>query len=321
MTAESRREQAGRILQQEAAAVADVASLLDEGFDRAVERILGCEGNVVLTGVGKPYLVAQKISASLASTGTPSITIHPTDALHGDLGRIREGDVVIVLSNSGSNDEVVRLVPLLDQLGVFLVAITGNRKSPLAERADAVLCIGKIEEPAPLGVAPASSTTAMMALGDALTLVLAEARGFEVEDFAQLHPGGELGKRLRTVEQAMRPLERTAVVSPILPLLAALQRITGTRSGAAFVVNDAGVLVGIFTDGDLRRTIAENPEALGDPVADHMTPEPKSILPDRKVSEAQELLHHHQVDELPVIDADGKLLGYLDVQDLLNDGG
>ena len=317
MTPDDRRERAGRILQQEAAAVANVARLLDEGFDATVERILACPGNVVLTGVGKPYLVAQKISASLASTGTPSITIHPTDALHGDLGRIRKGDVVLVLSNSGSNQEVVRLVPLLEQLEVFLVAITGNRESPLARQADAVLFIGRIAEPSPLGVAPASSTTAMMALGDALTLVLAEERGFKVEDFAQLHPGGALGKQLRSVAQAMRPLQQTAVVSPEMTVLQVLQRITAARSGAAFVVNDAGVLVGIFTDGDLRRTIAESPEALHEPVAEHMTPEPKAILSDRKVSEAQELLRHHQIDELPVIDANGKLLGHLDVQDLL----
>lgn len=316
MDARERLSEAKRILAHEAASVAAVAGALDEAFGRVVDRILACPGNVVITGVGKPYLIAQKISASLASTGTPSIALHPVDALHGDLGRICKRDVVIALSNSGASQEIVQLLPALTGLGVYLVAMTGNLDSPLSRSANDVLLIGHIEEPCRLGLTPTSSTTAMLALGDALTLVLAEERGFQEEDYAKLHPGGDLGRRLLSVGKAMRPLDRTPVVNPWLPLLDVLKCITAARAGAAFVADETGLLLGIFTDGDMRRIVAERPEALREPVERHMTRNPKCTMPDTRLNEALEILRHHLIDELPVVDHQGRLCGYLDIQDI-----
>lgn len=312
-----RLSEARRILGHEASTVARLSELIDESFQRVVELVLGCAGNVVISGVGKPFFIAQKISASLASTGTPSIPLHPVEALHGDLGRISDKDVVVVLSNSGASQEIVDLIPAVLRQGAPLVAITGNRNSPLARHASEVLFIGTIEEPCHLGLTPTSSTTAMLALGDALTLVLALERDFREQDYAKLHPGGSLGRRLRAVSAAMRPLDRSAVVTRDTSLTQTIHRITGMRSGAAYVVDEAGVLLGIFTDGDLRRAILEGPATLSEPVRKHMTVGPKSAGPDERVSDALELMRFHQIDELPVVDAQGRLLGHLDIQDVL----
>jgi arabinose-5-phosphate isomerase len=310
-----RLAEARRILGHEASTIARLSTLLDGAFERVVELILRCEGNVLISGVGKPFFIAQKISASLASTGTPSIPLHPVEALHGDLGRVSARDVVIVLSNSGASAEIVDLVPAVLRQGAPLIAITGNRGSPLARQAREVLFIGAIDEPCHLGLTPTSSTTAMLALGDALTLVLSSERGFREQDYAALHPGGSLGRRLRPVSAAMRPLERSAVVTTDTSLTQAIRRITGMRAGAAYVVDEHGVLIGIFTDGDLRRAILEKPASLSDPVGKHMTAGCKTTGPDERVSDALEVMHFHQIDELPVVDAQGKLLGHLDIQD------
>ena len=294
-----------------------VAARLDEAFARAVELLLQCQGNVVVSGVGKPYIVAQKISASLASTGTPSIPLHPVDALHGDLGRISRRDVLLVLSNSGASQEIVDLLPAIKTIGAPLIAITGNPRSPLGAQATAVLDIGQIEEPCHMGLTPTSSTTAMLGLGDALTLVVASERGFSELDYARLHPGGALGRRRQSVAQGMRPLERSARVQRETPVAQVLERITGTRSGAAFVLDAQGVLLGIFTDGDLRRAVLRKAAALTEPVHLHMTAAPKTASPDARLSEAVELMRAHAIDELPVVDDQGRLLGHLDLQDLL----
>ncbi|NOZ85145.1 MAG: KpsF/GutQ family sugar-phosphate isomerase [Deltaproteobacteria bacterium] len=315
-----RLDKAREILQNEADAVLGMAQKLGPSFSRVVGRILDCDGQVVVTGIGKPYFVAQKFSASLASTGTPSIALHPVDALHGDLGRLSGRDMVFALSNSGSSEEILRLVQVIKEMGIFLVAVTGDGDSALAGESDEVLLIGRIQEPCPLGLAPASSTTAMLALGDAITLVVAEERGLKPEDYARLHPGGIIGRKLRTVRQAMRMLDKTAVVKQDVSLVRVLNEITSARSGAAFIVDENGVLLGIFTDGDLRRVISSNNSAIMENVGKYMTRNPKTVLPDRSVSEAVQLLRTYKVDELPVIDSAGVLVGHLDVQDVIEDG-
>jgi arabinose-5-phosphate isomerase len=312
-----RLTEARRILLHESMTLERVAARLDDAFGRAVELVLGCQGNVVVSGVGKPYIVAQKVSASFASTGTPSIPVHPVDALHGDLGRISRRDVLLVLSNSGASQEIVDLLPAIRTIGAPLIAVTGNPRSPLGVQATEVLDLGHIEEPCHMGLTPTSSTTAMLGVGDALTLVVAVERGFSELDYARLHPGGALGRRLRSVAQGMRPLGRTAVAQRETKVAEVLERITGTRSGAAFVLDDAGVLLGIFTDGDLRRALLRKADALTEPVHLHMTANPKTASPDARLSEALELMRSHAIDELPVVDPQGHLLGHLDVQDVL----
>jgi arabinose-5-phosphate isomerase len=312
-----RLAEARRILEHEAATVARVASTLDDAFLRVVDLFLNCAGNVIVGGVGKPYIVAQKISASLASTGTPSIPLHPVEALHGDLGRVSRRDVVVLLSNSGASQEIVDLVPAILNVGAPLVAITGNPRSPLGLLAAEVLSIGAIEEPCHMGLTPTSSTTAMLALGDALTLVVAQARGFQEQDYAKLHPGGSLGRRLRSVSEAMRPLERSATVGPNNTVLYALERISKMRSGAAYVLDEGGRLLGIFTDGDLRRAVMAGQQNLNGFVRHHMTAGPKTAVPEQRVSEAVEVMRFHKIDELPVVSAAGELLGHLDIQDIL----
>lgn len=301
----------------ESATLERVAARLDDAFGRVVDLLLRCAGNAVVSGVGKPYIIAQKISASLASTGTPSIPLHPVDALHGDLGRISPRDVLLVLSNSGASQEIVELVPAIQRIGAPIVAITGDRQSPLARHAAEVLDLGRIEEPCRMGLTPTSSTTAMLAVGDALTLVVATERGFSEVDYARLHPGGALGRRLQSVAEAMRPLPRSAVGRRDTPVAEILDRITRARSGAAYVVDEAGVLLGIFTDGDLRRAIMGSPTALAEPVHAYMTAGPKTASPDERLSDALQLMRSYQVDELPVVDERGRLLGHLDIQDVL----
>jgi arabinose-5-phosphate isomerase len=312
-----RLTEARRILLHESMTLERVAARLDEAFGRAVDLVLECQGNVVVSGVGKPYIVAQKLSASLASTGTPSIPLHPVDALHGDLGRISRRDVLLVLSNSGASQEIVELLPTLARVGAPLIAITGNPRSPLGSQANAVLDLGPIEEPCHMGLTPTSSTTAMMGVGDALTLVVAVERGFSEADFARLHPGGAIGRRLQSVGQAMRPLARSAVADRDTLVAEVVERITKTRSGAAYVLDTSGVLLGIFTDGDLRRAVLRKATSLSEPVHLHMTAGPKTASPDARVSEALELMRAHAIDELPVVDDQGRLLGHLDVQDVL----
>jgi arabinose-5-phosphate isomerase len=225
--------------------------------------------------------------------------------------------VLIVLSNSGASQEIVELVPAIQRIGAPIVAITGDRQSPLARQAAEVLDLGIIEEPCRMGLTPTSSTTAMLAVGDALTLVLATERGFSEADYARLHPGGALGRRLQSVAEAMRPLSRSAVGLRDTLVATILDRITHTRSGAAYVVDDAGVLVGIFTDGDLRRAILSSPTALAEPVGSYMTADPKTASPDERLSEALQLMRTYHVDELPVVDERRRFLGHLDIQDVL----
>jgi arabinose-5-phosphate isomerase len=313
-------EKAREVLKTEAEAILSLAGRLGEDFERAVGVVSDCQGHLIVTGMGKAGLVGQKISATFASTGTPSIFLHPAEAYHGDLGRVVKEDVVLAISNSGETEELVRLLPSLRQLGARIIAITASRGSTLGKNSDLVIELGRIEEACPLGLAPSATTTAILALGDALALSVLEARGFDKEQFAFYHPGGELGRKLTRVLDVMRTGDRNPVVSEETLVKEAITTITRARAGAVSVVNASGRLSGIFTDGDLRRTMARDLKLVDAKIREVMTPRPKTITPDRLASEALKILHEKKIDELPVVNDRGEPVGLLDVQDLLDVG-
>jgi len=315
---------AKRILATEAAAIAALKERLGDSFLAALDLVAGSSGQVVVTGVGKSGIVGQKISATLASTGTPSFFLHASEAFHGDLGRIREGDVVLALSFSGTTDEVVRLIPLLKRMGAPLVAVTGDPDSRLGREADVVLDLGPVAEACPMGLAPTSSTSATMALGDALALASSRRRRFSREDYALFHRGGAIGRKLLRVGEIMRTGEALATVAPETKVREAVEVVSGIRgelrAGAALVVDGEGVLLGIFTDGDLRRNLSRGTDFLDRPISALMTGEPRTVRSDMLVAEAQKLMQPLRIDEAPVVDPDGRLVGILDIQDLLEVG-
>ena len=320
-TIRQRRERAAEVIRIEAASIAGLEEHLDAGFDAAVELVLACPGQVILTGMGKAGLVGSKISATLASTGTPSFFLHPAEALHGDLGRVRGGDVVLALSNSGETAETNQLMPIARRIGAQLIAMTGQPSSTLGREADAVLNIGTVEEACPLKLAPTASTSAMLAMGDAPAMVVLGERKFDRVDFARFHPAGSLGRRLMRVDEVMRKGEQLPLVPSGIPVTEVLLRTRDTpgRPGAALVVASDGRLAGIFTDGDLRRLLEPGQtDGLSQPVDAHMTTGPKTLRPDQLVEEAQHLLAEFRIDQAPVIDAAGCPVGLVDVQDLLD---
>ncbi len=311
------------VVRQEIRALEWIIDHLDARFGAAVDAVLACDGQVVLSGMGKAGIIAQKISATLASTGTPSQFLHPAEAIHGDLGRVREGDVVIALSNSGETAEIRRLIDPIKRLGVHLVAITGKPESALARHADTVLEIGQELEACPIQLAPTTSTTAMLALGDALAMAVSHARRFSREDFAFFHPAGALGRKLLRVSEIMRHGDRHTVVRADDICREALGRINQTpgRPGAATVVGGEGRVVGFITDGDIVRRLTDGDDRFLDlPVQALMTADPKTIEGDRLASEAYHIMQEKRVDQLPVVDADGRPIGLVDVQDLLDLG-
>ncbi len=305
------------VLAAEAAAIAAVK--LDEGFAEAVRWILGCKGRVVVTGMGKPGFVAQKISATLASTGTPSLYVHPAEAAHGDLGRIARDDVVIALSNSGETEEILRLLPALKKIGARIVAVTKDRANPLARGADLVVAFGNVEEACPMGLAPTASTAVLLAVGDALAMTVLAIRPFDREEYALFHPGGKLGRGFMKVRELMRQTEANPVVREDQPLSAAVAVMTETpgRPGATSVVDAAGKLVGIFTDGDLRRLVEHGETDFARPVSTAMGRNPRTVRPDALVVDAARVLRQARIDQVPVVDGEGRPVGLLDVQDLL----
>jgi len=316
-----RLEQAGEVIRLEARTIEALVEHLEPGFDEAVSSILASDGMLIVTGVGKARLVGSKLSATFASTGTPSIALHPTEALHGDLGRIRAMDVVLVLSNSGETDEIKALLPHVRRIGAVVIGMTGAPQSSLAQLSDVVLNIGRVDEACPLGLAPTASTSAMMALGDALAMVVSRDRGFSREDYARYHPGGSLGRKLMRVGEVMRqgaelPLvrDRTSVTDVLLTM----SRTPG-RPGAALMIDADGLLEGIFTDGDLRRLLeAGHTDRLNEPVRGCMGSSPKSVTPDALVEDAERLMRENKIDQIAVIDNEGHAVGLLDVQDLLD---
>ena len=324
--ADSRAEQAAfarQVLQTEAAAIQAVP--IDDAFHEAVDRILTCTGAVVLSGLGKNGPIAQKISATFASTGTPSHFLHPTEAVHGDLGRIRANDVVILLSRSGNTEEIVTLAALLRQDKVPVIGIAARRESDLGRLATLTLAIGDGPEACPHNLAPTASTTAMLALGDALALTVARRRNFGVQDFRRFHPGGSLGRELMPVVQALRLRagENLPVFSPQTTVEVAFtqaeaQAPGGRRPGALLIVDEQNHLAGIFTDGDLRRLlIRHGGAALAMPLADVMTKNPRHLTTQSLVRDAVAMARKHRIDEIPVVDDDRVVVGLLDVQDLM----
>lgn len=309
-------------MEAEAAAVRGVAAAIDASFERAAKLIHACKGTVLTSGVGKAGHVARKLSATFASTGTPSHFLSAADAVHGDLGSIRQGDIVLILSASGESDEILRLLNLVKKLGHPVIAMTASAASGLGKSADIVLAIGNIEEACPLGLAPSASTTAMMALGDALALGVMKLRNFTAEDFAMFHPGGQLGRKLIRVKEAMwfRRGENLAMVSDQLSVAQMLHEVgrIKRRSGAVALVDEQGKLSGIFSDADLRRLLTDGDgSALGRTMADVMTRSPKRISENALASEAMAILRQFRIDELPVVDDEDKPVGMIDVQDVL----
>ncbi|WIM07083.1 MAG: KpsF/GutQ family sugar-phosphate isomerase [Candidatus Nitricoxidivorans perseverans] len=308
---------ARRVLRIEAEAVAALGARLDGEFRRAVELILASPGRVIVSGIGKSGHVARKIAATMASTGTPAYFVHAAEAVHGDLGMIARDDVLIALSNSGENDELLTIVPVVKRRGGRLIAITGNADSPLAREADVHLDARVAEEACPLNLAPTASTTAALALGDALAVALLDARGFGAEDFARSHPGGALGRKLLThVRDVMRPADQVPQLSEDTPVVASLLPISRGGLGMAVVNDAAGRPAGIFTDGDLRRAM----ERLGDlrttRVGEVMTRNPHAIDAGRLAVEAVEMMERHRINQLLVTDAGGNLAGALNMHDL-----
>jgi arabinose-5-phosphate isomerase len=313
-------EKAREVLRTEAQAILSLVDRLGPEFDGAVAAIAGGKGHLVVTGMGKAGLVGQKISATFASTGTPSIFLHPAEAIHGDLGRVVKEDVVLALSNSGETDEVLRLLPALREIGARIIAITASRGSTLGKNADLTIELGRIEEACPLGLAPSATTTAILALGDALALSVLEARGFDKERFAFYHPGGDLARKLMKVSDVMRSGERNPLCAEETVLADAIGLITKARAGAITVLNGAGQLSGILTDGDIRRAVGRDPGVLARRIRDVMTRTPVTIAPDRLATEALKILRERKIDELPVVNGTGVPVGLLDVQDLLDMG-
>ena len=314
-------KRAKEVFRIEAEAVAALANKLDHNFTQAVEAIYNCKGRVVVTGMGKAGIIGQKISATLSSLGTPSVWLHSAEAIHGDLGRVTRDDIVIALSNSGETEETKSLIPLIKKIGARIIAITGNRNSGLARHSDLVLDVSVKKEACPLGLAPTSSTTAMLSMGDALAVCLVEKKGFKEKDFALFHPGGALGKKLLLkVEDIMRKGKANPIVKEGAVVKDVLYAITGARAGAASVVDKYGRLTGIFTDGDLRRHLEANANLSARKVKEVMTRNPISIQPQRLAVEALRILEEKKIDELPVVDKQKKPVGMLDVQDVLRAG-
>ena len=292
---------------------------LGETFAVAVQWILACRGRVVVTGMGKSGFVAQKISATLASTGTPSLYLHPADAAHGDLGRVAREDIVLALSNSGETEEILRLLPALARIGAPVVALTRDEATPLARSADLVLTIGRIEEACPMGVAPTASTAALLAVGDALAMTLLRSRPFDRDEYALYHPGGKLGRGLMKVREVMRTGDAVPLIRDTAPVSQAVAVMTQTpgRPGACTVVGGDGRLVGVFTDGDLRRLVEQGKVDFDVQLARVMSRHPRTVRPDAVVADAARVLRQARIDQVPVVDGDGRPVGLLDVQDLL----
>jgi arabinose-5-phosphate isomerase len=312
---------AREVLDIEADAIKALKPRIGKDFERAINLLLKAKGRVVVSGMGKTGIIAQKLSATLASTGTPSLFLHCAEAIHGDLGRVTPEDVVIVISNSGSTDEIKQLLPLLKKIGSKIIGLTGNKNSALARYSDIVLDVSIKKEACPLGLAPTASTTATLAMCDALATCLLELKGFKEKDFAFFHPGGALGKRLLLkVEDIMRTGKSCPVVNEEKKVSEVLLKITQSRAGAALVVDKKGRLAGIFTDGDLRRHLESDAGLPGRKVKDVMTKNPLVIARGKLAAEAMHILEEKKIDEMPVVDKDNRPQGLLDVQDLLRAG-
>ena len=320
-------KQAAHVLMLEADAISSLIPRLNSDFLRALELLMACTGRVVVTGMGKSGIIGKKISATLTSTGTPSLFLHPAEGIHGDLGMLSRSDVVIALSNSGETEELVRILPVIKRLNVPLICLTGGCRSTLAKYSDVVIDVGVKEEAGPLGIVPTTSTTATLAMGDALAITLMEARGFREEDFALLHPGGALGRRLLLrVEDAMHVGDTIPRILPGTPMKEVILEITSKKLGMTTVCDEADRLIGIVTDGDLRRLLQRSPAAVDGAqvfsltAADVMTAHPKTIRRDALAAKAVQVMEEHSITSLVVTDPEQRIDGIVHLHDLLKLG-
>lgn len=317
-------EQARQVLRMEAEAVLEQVERIDEHFKAAVEMIMACPGRTVITGMGKSGIIGRKMAATLASTGTPSFYLHPAEGIHGDLGMVTEGDVVIALSNSGETGEVLHILPSLRRIGAKLIAMVGNPNSTLAKNSDIVLNVGVTREACPLGLAPTSSTTAALAYGDALALALLSKRKFTASQFAVFHPGGSLGRKLLlTVEDIMHSGTENPLVKADISVQDALFVITDKGIGAVSVVDDDNKMLGVLTDGDIRRGLSKGVDFLKRPVTELMTASPKTITKEKLAAQALHIMESNRpkpITVLPVVDAENHVIGLLHMTDLVRQG-
>jgi arabinose-5-phosphate isomerase len=310
-------ERARKVLEVEAEALRELPERLDARFERAIEILLDCKGRVVVTGMGKSGIIGQKISSTLSSTGTPSFFLHPAEALHGDLGRLVRNDVVVALSYSGETEELLRLLDTIKRLAIPLITLTGQPNSTLAQASDVVIDAGIRQEACPLGLAPTASTTAMLALGDALAMALLEKRGFKEEDYAALHPGGGLAVKLKRVENFMHTGDAVPRVRPETPLAEVIYEMSKKGLGLTTVIEDRDRLVGFISDGDLRRFFQrEGNQALSRTAAACMTHKPVTIGRKERATRALNLMEARKITSLPVVDSRGKLEGVIHIHDL-----
>jgi len=310
------RETARRVLETESRAVADLVDHLDEAFDHAVDMIVSCAGRVVVTGMGKSGIVSQKLAATLSSTGTPAFFMHPAEAVHGDLGMIVAGDIVVALSNSGETEEIVRVLELVRRLGARTVGISGNPGSTLARHSDVHIYAGVAREACSLDLVPTASTTAAMAIGDALAVACYEKRGFSARDYARYHVGGRLGRKLVQVQHLMHRDGDVPAVTEGTTMAAAVREMSAKRLGMTCVVDRDGGLVGVLTDGDLRRRMLASERPLDGTAGDSMTRSPSTITPDALATEALRIMEQKKITSLPVVDPARKVLGVIQIHDL-----
>lgn len=308
------------VMETEIQGLKTAQATLGDGFLATVRMItetLDRGGKIVITGVGKNLHIAEKISATLASTGSTSVVMNPIQAMHGDLGIISENDILLALSFSGESDEIIKLIPAVRRLGIPIIAMAGSRNNTLATLSDTVLCVAINQEACPFGMAPTTSTTATMAVGDALAMVLIDTRSFNKERYAKLHPAGAIGRALvLRVRDIMRTGDRLALLKPDATIMDAIMAMTAAKSGAALITHPDNTLAGIFTDGDLRRLLSQNPTILQNPIAEVMTTNPISVPDHAFAVDVLRLFEQYKIDDLPVIDTSNRLVGYVDIQDL-----
>lgn len=317
MSAGDELKVARRVLEAEAEAVRELAERLDERFLRALDLLEACRGRVVVTGIGKSGLVGKKIAATLASTGTPALFLHPAEGVHGDLGMVVRGDVVLAVSHSGETDELLVLVPALKRLGVPLIVLTGNPRSTLAQHGDVVVDVSVRDEACPLNLTPTTSTTAALAMGDALAVALLDRRGIQPDDFALVHPGGSLGRRLLRVEDLMHRGAEVPIVREETPMREAVLEMTAKRLGTTGVVDAEGRLQGIITDGDLRRALQRDPRLFERMAVEIMTRSPKTIGGGELAAKALEVMEQHAITQLLIVDASRRPEGIIHLHDIL----
>ena len=308
------------VLKEESDAIIALSSRLDDNFEHATKMILGLltHGHLITSGMGKGGIIAQKVSATFASIGVPSFFLHPAEAVHGDIGRFTKLDIALVFSNSGETEEILRMIPAIKRIGCPIISVTATSDCSLARHSDITITLGKTTEAGPLAMAPTTSTTAMLALGDALAMTVLAQKGLTKEEYAFYHPGGSLGRALLTVDEIMRTGDELCLVHPEVLCVDVLKKITSTknRPGAALVVDKNSKLIGIFTDGDLRRLLSKSVDFLNQPVSEAMGKNPKTIQKGKLLSEAARVLTEYSIDQLAVVDQLGQAVGLIDIQDV-----